>query len=66
VYSPWLSADISIRAKSPTEGTKATIVATFVVKPEVFMQPIISLIAKMATPRDAKFQLHYYALSPQI
>jgi len=41
-------------------------VATFVVKPEVFMQPIISPIAKMAASREAEFQLHYYAVSPQI
>ncbi len=27
-------------------------VATFVVKPEAFMQPILSLIAKIATPRE--------------
>jgi hypothetical protein len=66
VYSPWLSADISIHAKSPTAGTKAEMVAMFVVKPEVFMQPIISLIAKMAASREAEFQLHYYAVSPQI
>ena len=41
-------------------------VATFVVKPEAFMQPIISLIAEMATPHEAKFHLHYYAIWPQI
>jgi len=66
MYSPWSPADISIRAKSPTAGTKAEIVTTFVAKPEAFMQPIISLIAKMATSREAEFQLHYYAISPQI
>ena len=36
-------------------------VATFVVKPEAFMQPIIFLIAKMATLREGEFQLHYHA-----
>jgi hypothetical protein len=66
VYSPWFSADISIRAKSPTAGTKAETVATFVVNREAFMQPIISPIAKMATPHEGEFQLHYYAVSPQI
>jgi len=30
-------------------------VATFVVKPEAFMQPILSLIAKIATPREGEF-----------
>jgi hypothetical protein len=30
------------------------------------MQPIISLIAKMASASEAKFQLHYYAVWPQI
>jgi hypothetical protein len=59
-------ADISIRAKCPTAGTKAETVATFVVKPEAFMQPIISLIAKMATLREGEFQRHYYAVPPQI
>ena len=54
-----LSADISIRAKSPTGGSKAEMIATFAVKPEAFMQPIISLIAKMATSREAQFQPHY-------
>jgi hypothetical protein len=66
VYSPWFSADISIRAKSPTAGTKAETVATFVVNREAFMQPIISPTAKMATAYEGQFQLHYYALSPQI
>jgi hypothetical protein len=66
VYSPWFAADISIRAKSPTAGTKAETVATFVVKREAFMQPIISPIAKMATAHEGEFQLHYYAVSPQI
>jgi hypothetical protein len=47
--------DISIRAKSPLTGTKAEMVATFVVKPEAFVQPIISLIAETATPRLTKF-----------
>jgi hypothetical protein len=41
-------------------------VATFVVTPEAFMQPIISLIAKMATPREGEFQRHYYAVPSQI
>jgi hypothetical protein len=50
VYSPWLSPDISIRAKSPLAETKAQMIATFIVKPEALMQPIISLIAKTATP----------------
>jgi hypothetical protein len=57
---------ISIRAKSPTPRTKAETVATFVVKLEALMQPIISPIAKMATPHEREFQLHYYAVSPQI
>ena len=35
-------SDISIRAKSPTAGTKAETVGAFVVKREAFMQPIIS------------------------
>ena len=59
-------ADISIRAKSPTAGIKAEMVPTLIVGPEAFMQPIISLIAKMASSRGAKFQLHYYAVWPQI
>jgi hypothetical protein len=46
-----LSPDISIRAKSPPAEIKAEMLATFIVEPEVFMQPIISLIAKTATPR---------------
>jgi hypothetical protein len=50
VCSPWLFPDISIRAKSPPAGIKAEMLATFIVKPEAFMQPIISLIAKTATP----------------
>ena len=49
MYSPWFTLDISIRAKSTTAGTKAETVATFVVKREAFMQPIISPIAKTAT-----------------
>jgi hypothetical protein len=51
VYSPWFSSDISIRAKSPLAGTKAEMLATFMVKPEAFMQPVISLIVKTAIPR---------------
>jgi hypothetical protein len=51
VCSPWFFPDISIRAKSPPAGIKAEMLATFVVKPEAFMQPIISLIAKTPTPR---------------
>jgi hypothetical protein len=66
VYSPWFSPDISIRAKSPLAGTKAEMVATFIVTPEGFMQPIISLIARTAVLRQTKFHLHYYAVSPQI
>jgi hypothetical protein len=66
VYSPWVSPDISIRAKSPPAGTKAEMVATFIVKPEALMQPIISLIAKTATPYQTKFHLHYHAVSHQI
>jgi hypothetical protein len=61
-----VSADISIRAKSPTGGSKAEMIATFIVKPEPFMQPVISLIAKMATSREAQFQPHYQAVLPQI
>jgi hypothetical protein len=41
-------------------------VATFVVRPEALMQPIISLIAKTAIPYQTKFQLHYDAVPPQI
>jgi hypothetical protein len=41
-------------------------VATFAVKPEAFMQPIISLIAEKATPHKAKFHLHYCAVWHQI
>jgi hypothetical protein len=59
-------ADISISAKCPTAGTKAGTVATFVVKPEGFIQPIISLIAKMLLPREGEFQRHNYAVPPQI
>ena len=40
--------------------------ATFAVKPEAFMRPIISLIAEKATPHKAKFHLHYCAIWPQI
>jgi hypothetical protein len=50
VCSPWLSPDISIRAKSPPAEIKAEMLATFIVEPEAFMQPIISLTAKTATP----------------
>jgi hypothetical protein len=46
--------------------TKAETVATFVVKLEAFMQPIISPIAKPVTHHEGKFRLHYYAVSPQI
>jgi hypothetical protein len=66
VYSPWFGTDISIRAKSPSAGTKAEMVATFVVKREAFMQPIISPIAKMATAHEGELQFHYYAVSSQI
>jgi hypothetical protein len=66
VYSPSFAPAISIRAKSPTAGTKAETVGAFVVKREAFMQPIISPIAKMATAHQGEFQLHYYAVSPQI
>jgi hypothetical protein len=66
VYSPWFSPDISICAKSPPAGIKAEMLVTFVVKPEAFMQPIISPIANTATPYQTKFQLHYYAVLPQI
>jgi hypothetical protein len=66
VNSRWLSADISIRAKSPRAGIKAEMVATFIVEPEAFMQRIFSLMAKMASSRGAKFQLHYDAVWPQI
>jgi hypothetical protein len=66
VYSPSFAPDISIRAKSPTAGTKAETVGAFVVKREAFMQPIISPIAKMATAHQWEFLLHYYAVSPQI
>jgi hypothetical protein len=45
-----LSPDISIRAKSPPAEIKAEMLATFIVEPEAFMQPIISLTAKTATP----------------
>jgi hypothetical protein len=58
-------SDISIRAKSPTAGTKTEMAATFAVKPEAFMRPIISLIAEKATPHNAKFHLHYCAIWPQ-
>jgi len=59
-------ADISIRAKSPTAGIKAEIVAIFILKPEAFMHRIISLVAKMATPGEAKFQVHYYRLASDL
>jgi hypothetical protein len=66
VYSPWLSAYISIRAKSPTAEANTKMVATFAVKPEAFMQPIISLIAEKAALNKATFQLHYCAVWSQI
>jgi hypothetical protein len=66
VYSPRLSVDISIRAKSPMAGTKSETFATFIVQREVVMQPVISCVAKMATSGAAKFHLHYYAVWPQI
>jgi hypothetical protein len=66
VYSPCFSPDISIRAKSPPAGIKAEMLATFVVKPEAFMQAIISLVARTATSCKPKFQLHYYAVLHQI
>jgi hypothetical protein len=66
VYSRWLSAYISIRAKSPRAGIKVEMVVTLIVEPEAFMQSIFSLMAKMASSRGAKFQLHYYAVWPQI
>jgi hypothetical protein len=47
-------------------GIKAEMVATFIVEPEAFMQRIFSLMAKMASSRGAKFQLHYDAVWPQI
>jgi hypothetical protein len=49
VYSPCLSPDISIRAKSPLAGKNADISVAFIPKPEAFMQGIISLIAEKAT-----------------
>ena len=64
--SRWVSADISICANSPTAEQKSETLATFIVEPEAFMQPIISLIAKMASSRGGKFQLRYYAALPQI
>jgi len=45
----WLSRDISIRAKSPPVAPKAKMVITLIVKPEAFMQPIISMIGKRVT-----------------
>jgi hypothetical protein len=48
-------ADISIRAKSPTAGIKAEIVAIFILKPEAFRHRVISLISKTATPRWSEF-----------
>jgi hypothetical protein len=61
-----LSPYISIRAKSHLVGTKAKMVATFIIEPEAVMRAIISLIAKTVIPRKPKFHIHYYAVSPQI
>jgi len=48
-------ADINIRAKSPTAGIKAEIVAIFILKPEAFRHRVISLISKTATPPWSEF-----------
>jgi hypothetical protein len=58
-----ISASVPSRRRA---GIKAEMLVTFIVRPEALMQPIISAIAKTAIPYLTKFQLHYYAVSPQI
>ena len=64
MYSPCSSPDISIRAKSPPVAPKAEMAITFIVKPEAFMQPIISMIAKrgLYVQRNSNFIIKPYRL----
>jgi hypothetical protein len=44
----------------------AEIVDAFVVEVEIFKHPVISLAWQKRLLASSQFQLHYYAVSPQI